>query len=173
MKNNSKILVAVSGGVDSFTSALLLKQQGYDVVCCILQMHQHNENAIKDAIKLCESVKIELIIKNVSKQFLEIVKENFYKEYLNGRTPNPCVLCNKEVKFKELIAVADANNIELIATGHYAIVEKDNTTGRYYIAKANDISKDQSYMLWRLNQNELKRIIFPVGKYAKFTGFRS
>jgi tRNA-specific 2-thiouridylase len=160
MKKN--ILVAMSGGIDSAVTASLLKQSGYDVIGCILKMHQYTENAIKDAKVIANAIKIDLIVEDITKQFA-IVKENFYQEYLNGRTPNPCVLCNKKVKFKTLLEIAYKNNISNIATGHYASVKFNDNLNKYIISKAKSVEKDQTYMLWRLSQDELSRLKFPIG----------
>lgn len=164
--NTEKVLVAMSGGIDSSTTALMLKNSGYEVIGCLLNMHTNNQQAINDAKLVSEFIGIELIVEDVSQRFLEVVKDNFYKEYRNGRTPNPCVLCNKEIKFKELLSIADKKSIKLVATGHYAnkIYSKENR--KYVLKKSKNSSKDQTYMLWRLEQDELTRIIFPLGEYT-------
>lgn len=160
-----KVLVAMSGGIDSAASALILKEAGYEVIGCILRMHEHSEIGIKDAISVANSIGIELIVVDVSEDFAKIVKNYFCREYLSGRTPNPCILCNKYVKFRYLFRVADERNIELVATGHYAKSVFDSEAGRYLLVTAEDKSKDQSYVLWGLNQDILSRIIFPLGGY--------
>jgi tRNA-specific 2-thiouridylase len=160
-----KILVAISGGIDSATTALMLKQKGFEVVGCILQMHEYSQKSIDDASILCDKIGIELTVKDVTVEFKNTVKEYFYQEYLNGKTPNPCVLCNKELKWKSLIEVADNLNIEKIATGHYAKIKYDAEKNRYAILKSNDNKKDQTYMLWQLPQEYLKRTIFPLGEF--------
>lgn len=164
--NKEKILVAMSGGVDSATVALQLKQKGFDVTGCTLQMHDFAEKNIQDVKQICDFLNIELKIVDVSKSFTSIVKQNFYDEYLKGRTPNPCVLCNKELKWKSLIEVADQLNIEKIATGHYAQIKYDVSTKNFSIFKSVDAQRDQTYMLWKLPQNFLSRTIFPLGEIS-------
>ena len=166
LSNNEKILVAISGGVDSATTALLLKQRGFDVIGCILQMHNFSQTNIQEAKRICDFLDIELKIVDVSKSFDDIVKQNFYDEYLKGRTPNPCVLCNRKLKWKSLIEIADQLNIEKIATGHYAQIKYDVSTKNFSIFKSVDAKKDQTYMLWKLPQNFLSRTIFPLGDVA-------
>jgi len=160
-----KILVAISGGIDSATTALMLKQKGFEVVGCILQMHEYSQKNIDDAFVLCSQIGIELTVKDVTTDFKNTVKEYFYQEYLSGRTPNPCVLCNKKLKWKSLIDVADSLNIEKIATGHYAKIKYDAEQNRHTILKSNDNKKDQTYMLWQLPQEYIKRTIFPLGEF--------
>ena len=164
--NKKKVLVAISGGIDSSITALILKNGGYEVIGCFLNMHTHNQQAINDAKIVSEFIGIECIVRNIKKRFLEVVQNNFYNEYRNGRTPNPCVLCNKEIKFKELFSLADERGIKLVATGHYANKIYDEKNGKYILKKGKDLSKDQSYVLWRLEQKDLERIMFPLGEYS-------
>lgn len=176
MSNNldaKKVLVAVSGGVDSGSTSVILKEQGYDVACCILKMHEFSNPALEDAQRICDKIGLELIVKDVSKEFSEIVKEDFYQEYMQGRTPNPCVLCNRRLKFKTLVDVADARGIKWLATGHYAKCLFNEETQRYTLHKATDIHKDQTYMLWRLQQDVLERVMFPIGEYISKSDVRA
>ena len=153
-----RVLVGISGGVDSACAALELVQKGYDVECAILKMHEYSD--IDGAIEVAEALGLPLHVIDASESFNNIIKENLVEEYLGGRTPNPCIICNERVKFKKLYDFAVENGFDRIATGHYArIVEKD---GRYAIAVASDERKDQSYMLYRLPQKILSALIFPL-----------
>lgn len=169
MKN--RVLVALSGGVDSSTAAIMLKEQGYEVVGVTFNMYNSNERnpslkrGIKDAMILATKLNIAYYVIDVSKDFQKVVVKHFINEYKNGRTPNPCVLCNHEIKWANLIKVADAFNCKYVATGHYARI--NTFKGRYYISESNDPLKDQCFFLWRLNQNQLKRTLFPLGALQK------
>lgn len=178
--SQTKILVGLSGGVDSALSVKLLKTRGYEVIGLYLDMHTSNddfpvsvndaseENSdIKSAFQCAQSYGIPLYKFGCAKLFDNIVKENFALEYAAGRTPNPCVICNRLVKFACLEKCADLLGCEKIATGHYANVGFDENSGRYYIEKGKDNKKEQSYMLWNLTQKQLSRIIFPLGNTVK------
>jgi tRNA-specific 2-thiouridylase len=162
----AKVLVAASGGVDSSSAILLLRERGYDVVACILRMHEYAQSAIDDCHRVCDAIGVPLIVEDVSDSFRNIVKRNFVEEYLRGRTPNPCVLCNQKVKFKSLLDTAQKLGIEYIATGHYANIALNEQTGRYTLRTAEAINKDQTYMLWRLQQDILSKLIFPLGNFT-------
>lgn len=163
-----KVLVGISGGVDSSVSALLLKQQGYEVIGATLLLTD-NENAnskmIEDSKRVCEELGIEHIVLDYTKEFKEEVIDNFINEYINGRTPNPCVKCNKEIKIKYLFEKAQELGIEYIATGHYAQKEYDEKNNRYLLKMSNSEKKDQVYFLYNLTQEQLKKIIFPLGEF--------
>lgn len=160
--SKSKIVLGLSGGVDSTTAALLLKQRGFDVTGIYFDTAGNNKTGLADAKKVAEQLGIELHHVDVSKMFGECVIENFCSEYVNGRTPNPCVICNPGVKFKTILKLADEIGAYYIATGHYArMVEED---GKYYIGVAANQKKDQSYMLCRLGQDVLSRLVFPLGE---------
>jgi tRNA-uridine 2-sulfurtransferase len=154
-----KVLVAMSGGVDSSVCAAILKKNGYDVVGVFMRMHEKSNP--KDARIVAQKLKIPFKVLDVRKKFKEKVIDYFIKEYERGNTPNPCVECNPQIKFKFLIDLAIKMKAEFMATGHYARIKNK----RLFIAK--DIKKDQSYFLWQLNQKQLSKVIFPLGDYTK------
>ena len=161
-----KILVGISGGVDSAVSALLLLKAGYEVTGCRLLLSENSENSedSHSAEDVADRLGIKLITADFRKEFNENVSRFFVDEYLHGRTPNPCIKCNPTVKFSSLIKVADELGIANIATGHYARIDKDKDTGLYAI-KTSPSKKDQSYFLYRLPQEILRRTLFPLGKF--------
>lgn len=154
----------MSGGVDSSVSALLLKQQGYDVIGGTMEIYQ-TERSIEDSRKIAKKLDIPYHIFDFKDIFKEKVVKYFVNEYLAGRTPNPCVVCNKEVKFDALLDEAMKLEAEYIATGHYAKIEKKD--GRYLLKKGRGGSKDQTYFLYRLTQDQLSKILFPIGDMEK------
>ncbi len=160
----NKVLLGLSGGVDSATAALLLKEKGYEVTGYYFDVLGTNEQGKADAMALAEQLGIELITEDVSAEFKDIVIANFIDEYMHGRTPNPCIICNPNIKFKRLIAHANEIGAYYIATGHYARITQDD--GKFYITRAYNQAKDQSYMLYRLGQEVLSRLIFPLGEFA-------
>ncbi|MDO5441551.1 MAG: tRNA 2-thiouridine(34) synthase MnmA [Bacillota bacterium] len=158
MLKNTKVLVGFSGGVDSTASVILLQKAGYEVVgLCFNVINDYFPDKIQAA---ADSLGIKLIKVCVANQFKEKVIDVFKSEYENGRTPNPCILCNPAIKFKTLIEYADKEGCEYIATGHYAGIQC--ISGVYYVKKAVNLAKDQSYMLYRLPQEVLKRLILPL-----------
>ncbi len=172
-KEKKKIVLGVSGGVDSSTAALLLQKKGYQVIGVHFdiwpQIKEEGKmlgnilpDAATKAFEMCRSVGIEFIYKNVSEDFENIIIENFCSEYKCGRTPNPCIICNPIIKYQVLIDVANQVGAEYIATGHYAKIEKSD--GYTYIKKADNAKKDQSYVLYRLPEEIIKRTLFPLGE---------
>ena len=162
-----KILLGISGGVDSAYAAYKLKSKGYDVEGAVIKMHEHTE--LDAAIEAAESIGIPLHIIDATESFEKIIKENFASEYIAGRTPNPCIICNPEVKFKSLYEYAMENGFDMIATGHYARIVKVESNGetRYTLASPLDEKKDQTYMLCRLPQHILAKTIFPLANMNK------
>ena len=162
-----KILVGLSGGVDSAYAALRLIEEGHTVEGAVLLMHDCTE--ISPAVQTAENLGIKLHIIDAKEEFAKTVIPNFINEYVNARTPNPCIICNSDVKFRLLADYAAKNGFDRIATGHYARISEinDGAGKRYAIAKALDAKKDQSYMLWRLPQDILSRTVFPLSYIEK------
>ena len=162
---NKKVLVGVSGGVDSSVCVDLLKKQGFEVYGAVINFNDHSDGAITDAHKVCEHLDIPIDIIDARESFEKNVVEPFCKNYISGKTPNPCVVCNPLVKMKSLCDKADEMGIFHIATGHYAQIVEEN--GIFYVKKATNPAKDQSYMLYRLPQEILERLVLPLGQYEK------
>ncbi len=169
------IVVAMSGGVDSSVAAYLLKEEGYQVIGVSFQLFDESwlgERSFRHccadferAINVCERLGIPFAIKNLSEKFYKLIIEPFVKSYLSGFTPNPCVFCNPLIKMEALEEVVKEAGADLYSTGHYArVVQKD---GKYFIAKAIDAEKDQSYFLYRLTQKHLRRLVLPLGTRMK------
>ncbi|HOZ56308.1 MAG TPA: tRNA 2-thiouridine(34) synthase MnmA [bacterium] len=174
-KNNKKVIIAISGGVDSSVAAKLLKDSGYDVMGIFLHFWKDEleigENkccsleSLADAQRVCRTIGIPLYTLNFSKPFKKEVVDNFLAEYKSGRTPNPCVVCNKKIKLGLLIKKAEELGFDYVATGHYVKTKKSGGIVKMY--KAVDANKDQSYFLHKLSQDQLKKLIFPLGDYRK------
>ncbi|MEE0896913.1 MAG: 7-cyano-7-deazaguanine synthase, partial [Acutalibacteraceae bacterium] len=148
-----KVLLGMSGGVDSSAAALLLTEQGYDVTGLTLKLcREDKEQDLTDAKAVCEKIGIKHITLDLKKEFGEKVISAFIDDYKNGLTPNPCLECNKYIKFGSLLRFALENGFQKIATGHYARVEQQGD--RFILKKAADISKDQSYVLYSLTQHQ-------------------
>lgn len=163
-----KILVGISGGVDSAVCANRLISLGHDVSGAVLVMHEYTE--IDEAREVCNSLGIPLFTVDCRERF-ELVKADFRNEYMNGRTPNPCVICNEKVKMRCLLDYALEHGFDMIATGHYASLSTNESTGRRCISVALDPRKDQSYMLYRLPEDILSHLVLPLGDSLK-TGVR-
>jgi tRNA-uridine 2-sulfurtransferase len=170
---SKRIVVGMSGGVDSSVTALLLKQQGYDVVGLFMKNWEDDDNEdycssrqdLIDAVSVADTIGIPIEAVNFSKEYKERVFSEFLSEYQAGRTPNPDILCNAEIKFKAFLDHAMQLGADIIATGHYAQIREMN--GLFQLLKASDASKDQSYFLHRLNQAQLSRAMFPLGRLLK------
>lgn len=162
-----KILLGLSGGVDSTYAAQSLLNDGHTVEGAVLLMHDYT--SVDEARESAASLGIPLHIIDCREQFANIVIDNFISEYTAARTPNPCVICNSEIKFIYLLDYAEKNGFDKIATGHYAGVETfTDGEGRFYgIKRSRDLKKDQTYMLWRLPQRVLEKLIFPLENMTK------
>ena len=160
-----KILLGMSGGVDSTYAVFELQKQGFSVEGAVLKMSDSTD--VAGAVQAAEALGVPLHVVDCTERFRRIVIEDFISEYTKARTPNPCVICNRFVKMAALCEVAASLEIPAVATGHYARLCRDEKTGRFYIAKASDIHKDQSYVLWRLSQEQLSMLHFPLERLLK------
>lgn len=158
-----KILLGMSGGLDSTYAAYLLREQGWEVEGAVLQMHDYTE--IEDARASAQAVGIPFHVIDCRERFARCVQEPFIDEYLCGRTPNPCILCNRDVKFAALYEYAMSHGFDRIGTGHYSRIVCED--GRYAVHCADDAKKDQSYVLWRLTQEQLAVIHTPLASLCK------
>ncbi len=165
-----KVMLGMSGGIDSAMSALILKNSGYNVTavnCCFYKSGNDSEKAVEDAAKAAEKLQLPFEIYDLRKPFYEKVIANFISTYQKGGTPNPCIVCNKNLKFGAMLDLALERGFDYIATGHYARIEKDKKSGRYLLKKGADPVKDQSYVLYCLTQHQLSHTLFPLGELTK------
>ena len=169
MEKNNKVLLGMSGGVDSSVSALLLKNTGYDVVGVTLELFAGssccNTNTYMDAKNICNQIGIPHFIFNYQKEFKENVINDFISSYANCQTPNPCIECNKHLKFGYMYEKAKELGCYYVATGHYAKTEYSEKYGRWVLKKSNSLKKDQSYVLWNIPKDLIEHIIFPLADY--------
>ena len=162
-----KVLVGMSGGVDSSVAASELRDNGYEVSgVTLLLCESDNESSVSDAKAVCDRMGIEHHTVNLKTKFSHYVMDNFIDEYKAGNTPNPCIVCNKHIKFGAMLDTAVSMGFDKIATGHYARIRQDNN-GRYLLYKALDEAKDQSYVLYNLSQYQLSHVLFPLGELTK------
>ena len=169
--NKGKVVIGMSGGVDSSVSAYLLKKAGYEVIGVTMLTHEtdnsSDNSAVSDAKNVANILDIAHYVVDYKKEFKDKVVDYFIGEYFDGKTPNPCVACNKYVKWCSITDMANQINAEFIATGHYAKVEKHPGTGRYTFKISDSKAKDQTYVLYSLTQEQLGRVLMPIGSYKK------
>lgn len=177
MSKRLKAAAAMSGGVDSSVVTYLLKRDGYDVKGVTLRLIAANDENIsgkcasltgaEDALRVCETLGIEHTVIDFVREFRENVTDRFVNAYLNGYTPNPCVDCNRYIKFNRMLEYIGETDTDIFATGHYARIELDKNSGRYLLRKPKDEQKDQTYFLYALSQKQLGKVRFPLGGMTK------
>lgn len=179
LKKNNRVLLGMSGGVDSSVAAYLLKKQGYEVIGATMQIWQDDDeankseggccslSAVDDARRVASKLGIPFYVMNFKSIFKEKVIDYFIGEYFQGKTPNPCIACNKDIKFNEFLRRALQLDCYYVATGHYAKIKYDENTGRYLLKKSITDTKDQTYALYNMTQEQLKHTLMPLGYYTK------
>ncbi len=175
---NKRVVIGMSGGVDSSVAAAVLKKQGYEVLGVTMRLWDGDgdccgSSAAEDARRVADKLGIEHFVIDFRKEFSEFVVDYFIGEYINGRTPNPCIACNKFLKFGAMLKKADELGAHYIATGHYAKIEKDLLSGRYLLKRASADAKDQTYALYNLTQSQLSRLLLPLGDFEDKASVRS
>jgi tRNA-specific 2-thiouridylase len=176
--DKNKVVIGMSGGVDSAVAAFQLKEMGYDVIGITMKLWEEDEenyaedyggccslSTIEDARLVSEKIGIPFYVMNYKERFIDTVVDNFVEEYLNGHTPSPCIRCNKYVKFDALLKTAHSLGAYYVATGHYGIVGYNESLDRYTISKSNEKRKDQTYMMYSLSQDQIKHILMPLGSF--------
>ncbi|HBM81944.1 MAG TPA: tRNA 2-thiouridine(34) synthase MnmA, partial [Clostridiaceae bacterium] len=176
----ARVVVGMSGGVDSSVTAAILKNEGYDVIGITMQVWPEMESEVReveggccslssvnDARRICDILGIRYYVLNFKDIFKKKIIDYFVEEYLSGRTPNPCIACNKYIKFDELLKKAMQLGAEYVATGHYSKIEFDRGLNRYLLKRSVDDKKDQTYVLYGLTQFQLEHTLMPLGNYTK------
>ena len=176
---NKKAIIAMSGGVDSSVAAFLMKEKGYECIGATMKLFQNEDvvvcrehtccslDDVEDARSVARALEMPYYVFNFSDRFKEEVMEKFVCSYENGCTPNPCIDCNRYLKFEKLFQRAKELSYDYVVTGHYAQIEYKEETGRYLLKKSVDLSKDQSYVLYSLTQDQLAHVQFPLGGMHK------
>lgn len=178
MLDKNKVVIGMSGGVDSAVAAYVLKEKGYEVIGITMKLWEEDEenyaedyggccslSSVEDARLVAEKLDIPFYVINYNERFIETVVDNFVEEYLNGHTPSPCIRCNKYIKFDELLKTAHNLGAYYVATGHYGIIGYNETLDRYTISKSKETRKDQTYMMYSLSQEQIKHTLMPLGVF--------
>ena len=176
----AKVLVAMSGGVDSSAAAYLLAKKGYNLTGVYMKLPVFSSSSnklqtdpdeinqgLEDVQKVCQKLDIPLLVIDCRQEFQKEVIDAFCREYMAGRTPNPCIVCNQKIKFGLLMEKARSLGFDFLATGHYVSLDQDRQSKRFFLKRAKDIHKDQSYFLYTLKQLQLQRTLFPLENYTK------
>lgn len=176
--DKNKVVIGMSGGVDSAVAAYQLKEMGYEVIGITMKLWEEDEDnyaedyggccslsSIEDARLVCEKIGIPFYVVNYKDRFIETVVDNFIDEYINGRTPSPCIRCNKYIKFDELLKTAHSLGAYYVATGHYGKVGFNEELQKYTIEISKEKRKDQTYMMYSLSQDQIKHILMPLGDF--------
>lgn len=176
--SKKRVMIGMSGGVDSSVAAYLLKQQGYEVIGVHMKLWQEEEeteedrrccsiSAVEDARKVCAKIDIPFYVFNMKDIFRKKVVDYFIEEYFKGKTPNPCIACNKHIKFDAFLKKAKALDCDFVATGHYTRISFDDKYNRYVLKKSETDEKDQTYALYNITQDQIKNVLTPLGDYTK------